>query len=102
MPLLNNRTNRVALLTTEANTATVASLNAVSETVTSAKINKIWWTGQWTVARGANTVFTSPAGSSGEWILSDEGVSIDLDTTATIVSTPTGDGTIILFLDKND
>lgn len=103
MPIINNRKHGKAVLIVNANdTSTVNSFSTgVGEIVDRVVINAVYWTGQWTVARGSNTYISTPASSSGKWEFSDNGIALDMDSTANIVSTLTGSGTLVLLVDKD-
>ena len=51
-----------------------------SETVASMTIAHIAWTGEWTIKRGDDTVFSTPSGSWGQYDFADE--QLKLETTA--------------------
>lgn len=100
MAILNNRTGKATIkLTATANVA-LSALAAANETVTKAKINAVYWSGTWTVARGANTVLNLTG--SDHWLLSDEGVVLDEYPGVDFAFTLTGNGSIVVIVNKND
>jgi hypothetical protein len=55
-------------------TANIASPNSSVETVTGMALARILWTGDWVVKQGSNVIFQAPAGTSGTWDVSAEGL----------------------------
>lgn len=103
MPTVNNKKGGRALIratTTEtivvAGAVGVSNVASVGETVISGAINKIWWSGTWTVARGANTLLS--LANSGFWDLNGQGAALGEYPEATLVLT--GSGSIIVELAK--
>jgi len=105
MPIsVNQSGGRVLIRATATESYVVAGNNTVSnicasalESVNSAYISKVYWSGTWAVARGANTVLSLTG--NGNWDLAGQGVPIqDYNTAAVSV---TGSGTILLQLTKD-
>lgn len=101
------QTGRVVVHVEATNTFVVVGNNSVSnlavgsENVATATINKIFYSGNTTIARGANTIFSSTTGASGVWDLSTHDISLSSDPAANIVVTiGTGGGPAILDIRK--
>ena len=90
---IQNRLNGHAVFRFTAN-ATIAlsdmSVNTSQENITNMAITKIFWTGDWTIKRGSNTVFTSNTNTADHWDLKGSGISLTEDSAATIVVNTTG------------
>ena len=72
------------------------------EVVVSAKINKVFWAGDWEITRGgANNVILHLV-YAGNWDLSSEGVVLNEEENYPLTFTLTGNGSIIVVADKND
>jgi hypothetical protein len=84
---------------TIAGSAGVSNVASVAETIVGASISQIWWTGDWTVKRGANTVLVLK--DSGSWDLNGSGINLGEFPAATLVVEAANTGTIIVELSKN-
>lgn len=106
MPVINNRKNSSAVIhTTATATFVVAGNNSVSnvatsdEVLTGANIRTAMWSGNWTVARGANTVLALSGTGTLDFALND--MALGIDAAATVVCTLTsGTGFLMLKLGK--
>lgn len=79
----------------------VSNLAVGSENVASAVITKIFYSGNTTVARGANTVFSASTGDSGLWDLSAADITLNQFPAANIVVTiGTGGNPAVLEIRK--
>ena len=87
------------------NAATTLGANAVSETVQSMSISEIMWTGDWTIARGANTVFdTAAATTQGHFDFQASGMRLEdsvAQLTSSCVCTLTGAGSLLIKFHKS-
>lgn len=81
--------------------AATSNLSVGTENVASATITKIFFSGNTTVARGSNTVFSATTGSAGVWDLTKHDVVLNQYNTANVVVTiGTGGGPAIIELRK--
>lgn len=82
----------------------VEGANATAaETVSSMTIAHIAWTGEWTIQRGADTVFSTPSGSWGQYDFADEQLKLETSAqeTANVVFTAgAGANSIIIKMHK--
>ena len=107
MPLVytQNKGGKAVIRDTANATYVVAGNSAASnvasagETVVGASISQIWWTGDWTVKRGANTVLVLK--DSGSWDLNGSGINLGEFPAANLVVEAANTGTIIVELSKN-
>lgn len=102
-----NQTGRVVVHVPTTETLVIAGNNSVSnvavgiENVASAVITKIFYSGNTTVTRGANTVFSASTGASGVWDLNAADITLSQFPAANIVVTiGTGGGPAIIELRK--
>ena len=99
----NRRAGHVTTLDTANTTYNLtdfASPNTSVETVSAISIVKIFWTGDWTIKRGATTVFQT-ANNTGVWDLNSAGMAITANSTANLVlSTASSSASIMLNLGK--
>lgn len=106
MPLVSTKNKGGHALIRETANATyvIAGNNSVSniasagETVNTAAFSQIWWTGDWTIKRGANTVFVLK--DSGYWDFNGAGVSLSEFGSANLVIEAANTGTIIIEMSK--
>jgi hypothetical protein len=73
------------------------STNTSLENVTAAAITKIFWSGNWTIKRGSNTVVTLGANNGGVWDLRGNGVALSEYPGATIVLETTDETASIII-----
>ncbi len=107
MPLVytQNKGGKAVVRNTANQTYVVAGNSAVSniassgETIVGASLSQIWWTGDWTVKRGSNTVLVLK--DSGSWDLNGSGINLNEFPDATLVLEAANTGTIIVELSKN-
>lgn len=77
-----------------------ATPNTSFETVTNLGITKIFWTGDWTISRGANVIFKT-SNNTGHWDLNKTGIAITSSSGATIsVNTTSSSATLVLGVSK--
>lgn len=99
MPIVKNQTKGIALIRATAN-ETITSANLVvantGEVVTAMGITRIWWSGNTTIARGANTILVLTG--TGDWNLAGWGDALDEGANSDIVITTTG--TVLLEVKK--
>lgn len=96
MPIATRKSNRALIRVTGANeTVTLAQLSTGQPAVDSAAIIKIFWAGAVTIARGATTVFTSPAGTQGSWDLGAHAIPLMEGATNSIAITATGSNVLV-------
>ena len=76
----------------------VSNIASVGETVVTAAVSQIWWTGDWTIKRGANTIFVLK--DSGYWDFNGAGVSLGEFGSANLVLEAANTGTIMIELLK--
>lgn len=84
---------------TIAGAAGVSNVASSGETIVGASISQIWWTGDWTVKRGSNTVLVLK--DSGSWDLNGSGINLGEFPAATLVVEAANTGSIIVELSKN-
>lgn len=70
--------------------------NTAVETMDGLTVTKIFWTGPWTIARGANIIFQT-ANNSGVWDLAAYGIALTQDPTANLVVNTTSTGATIVI-----
>lgn len=68
------------------------------ESVSALHITRVMWSGNTTIARGANTVLVLTG--EGDWALSDGGISLTEDETANVVITAAAGATAIVEMHK--
>ena len=105
MTILSNKKNQLAVLHfTASNTTTIAGNSSVSgiavgdESLTGGYVKGLAWTGTWTIARGANTIWSTI--NSGDLDFTSVGMPLTQDATATLVCTLTGSGSILVKVGK--
>lgn len=99
MPVSLNKDLETVIRATATETLALSALAAGSQTVSAASINKILWSGNWTVARGANTKFV--LAGSGAFDLDSMGMACQEDKTANLVLTlVSGTGSIVVKCKK--
>lgn len=101
------QTGRVVIHVEATNTFIVVGNNSVSnlsvgtENVASASVTKIFFSGNTTVARGSNTIFSATSGMSGVWDLASHDIVLSQDNVANVVVTiGTGGGPAVIELRK--
>jgi hypothetical protein len=94
--LVRNTANQTYVV---AGTSPTSNIASAGETVVGAGISQIWWTGEWTVKRGANTILVLK--DSGNWDLNGSGITLNEFPDATLVLEAANTGTIIVELSKN-
>lgn len=104
MAIISNRRAGHATTLDTANTTynltDFASPNTSVETVTALSITKIFWTGDWTIKRGATTVWQT-ANNTGVWDLNSAGIALSANATSNLVLSSTSTtGTILLNIGK--
>lgn len=105
MPIIQNKQNTQAVIrSTATETFNLADFTIGDETINSLHITQVYWTGPWTVARGANTILSLVQADN--WIF--DGVTAlreggDQSITVTPANSETGQtGTIIMVLKKQN
>lgn len=99
MPVSLNKDLETVVRATATETLALSGLAKGDQTVTAATINKILWSGNWTIARGANTKFV--LSGSGSFDLDSMGMPCQEDKTANLVLTLTsGTGTLVVKCKK--
>ena len=83
-----------------AGNTSVSNIASTGETVVSASIGRIYWTGACTVARGGTTVFSALVNTSGTWDLASAGMAFNDANTANVIITATA-ATVVVELTKN-
>lgn len=102
-PMLNRPNGHVSFRMVATTTINLSDMKLASEgTITAASITGIFWTGPWTIARGANTVFITDSNTNGTWDLKAMGTPIvDYNTSATIVcTTASANATLMIQFNK--
>lgn len=105
MSIIQNRPlgHAVTLDTANASYAVAdfASPNSSIETVTNIAITKIYWTGDWTIKRGANLIWQT-ANNAGAWDLNISGISLTAGNTAAnlVINTTSTSATLLLGISK--
>lgn len=101
--LSNQKNGKVVLIDTGSNSSIALSALRVDDTenVVSASIRRAWFSsnGNWVVARGSNTVLQ--VFNTDHWDFADHGASVGVFSNATVAYTLTGNGTIMLELQKS-
>lgn len=77
----------------------VSNIALLTQNVTSASIRKITSSGTWSIARGSNVVWVTPAGGY-TFDFAANGGNLGQDGTANVVATLTGTGSILIELSK--
>ena len=79
-----------------------ASPNTTVETVTGIGVARIFWTGDWVISQGGNTLFQSNSGSFGNWDLTGSGIVLKgANNAANLSITTTGSSsTLALIVSK--
>jgi len=101
--ILKNGINRHVVFTAIANDSIQLSDVVVAnsgESVDGLNITKIIWSGQWTVKRGANTVWQSDALTFGTHDFSGNGFTLNQFNTANVVLTTSGNSFIAVECNK--
>lgn len=98
MPVTKNTTSEVVFQTSATGTMNIADGELPGQNVRSYDISEVYWSGQWAVTRGANTVLD--LSGSGGWNLNATGMEISESGTAPLTATLTGAGTIIIKMKK--
>jgi hypothetical protein len=81
----------------------VEGANSVGETVVSMTIAHIAWTGEWTIKRGDDTVFSTPTGSWGQYDFADEQLKLEIpaqETANVVFAAGAGANSIIIKMHK--
>ena len=104
MAIISNQKNgKVVLVDTASNTSIALSALRVdnTENVVSASIRRVWFSsnGNWSVARGSNTVLQ--LFNTDHWDLAASGAALNTYANASIGYTLTGVGSIMIELQKN-
>lgn len=100
MPVEQNKKRGKAVIRMVANgTITLADLQLAGETVRAASITAVYWTGPWTLTRGANTVLQLTDGQD-NWELEGDVALNDGSDQSFVFSHGTPAGTIILEVNK--
>lgn len=77
-----------------------ATPNTAQETVNSVSITQIYWTGDWTIKRGATIVFQT-ANNTGFWDLNSHGIALTDNNAANLtINTTSTSATLLLKLSK--
>lgn len=102
-----NQTGRVVIHAEASNTFVIVGNNSVSnvavgsENVASAVVTKIFYSGNTTIARGANTIFSASTGASGVWDIMSHDIVLNQYPAANLVVTiGTGGGPAVIELRK--
>lgn len=100
MPISNNSRKKSCTIRATANeTITVASTQLAGETVVGLGITEVFWTGDWTVRRGANTLLVLTDGQD-SWDLTGWGALKEWMGADIVLEQGTVPGTIILGCSK--
>lgn len=100
MTIIANKKYGKALIKCIANTTiSLANLQMSGETVRAARITEVYWTGPWTVKRGANTVLQLTDGQD-NWIFDGDAALAQDDTASLVFENGTPAGTIIVEVNK--
>lgn len=101
--IVNQKNGKIVLSDTGSNSSIALSALRVDDTenVVSASIRRVWFSsnGNWVVARGSNTVLQ--LFNTDHWNFSDHGQAMGIYSNATVAYTLTGNGSIVLELQKN-
>jgi len=104
-PPIQNRINGHAWFRMNANTtiqlSDLVSNNTLEGNASAMSITQIFWTGPWTIYRGANVVFSTNGDYNGHWDLAASGVALREWNSANIVcNTASATATMLLQVNK--
>ena len=104
-PPIQNRINGHAWFRATANAtiqlSDLVANNSLEGNASAMSITQIFWTGPWSIARGANVVFQSNGDFNGHWDLAASGVALREYNGANIVlTTASATATILLQVNK--